>query len=68
MLVKVQVTFSPTARVIAERIAYLLQNPKVAEKLGQAGREKTLRQYSWDKLAQKTEEIYTTVLQGTGGR
>jgi glycosyltransferase involved in cell wall biosynthesis len=52
----------PTAQAIAEKICYLLQNPAVAAKLGQAGRHKTLHQYSWDRLAQKTEEIYTTVL------
>ena len=55
---------SPQAGIIAERICYLLQNPALGEKLGQAGREKTLRQYNWDRLAQKTEEIYTTVLKG----
>jgi glycosyltransferase involved in cell wall biosynthesis len=56
----------PTAEAIAERICYLLEHPSLAERLGQTGREKTLQQYSWDKLAQKTEKIYTTILQGTG--
>jgi glycosyltransferase involved in cell wall biosynthesis len=56
---------SPTAEEIADRICYLLENPAIAERLGATGREKTLRQYSWEKLAQKTEEIYTTVLHRT---
>jgi glycosyltransferase involved in cell wall biosynthesis len=54
----------PAAEVIADRICYLLQHPAIADKLGQAGREKTNSQYSWTKLAEKTEEIYTQVLQG----
>jgi glycosyltransferase involved in cell wall biosynthesis len=55
---------SSQAEEIAEKICHLLENPTIAEKLGRAGREKTLQYYSWDKLAQKTEEIYTTVLTG----
>jgi glycosyltransferase involved in cell wall biosynthesis len=54
----------PTIGAIAERICFLLENPTVAHRLGQVGRTKTLEQYSWEKLAQKTEEIYTKVLQG----
>jgi glycosyltransferase involved in cell wall biosynthesis len=57
---------APTAEALAERICYLLQNPSVGDKLGQAGRAKTLQFYSWERLAQKTEEIYTRVLRGTG--
>jgi glycosyltransferase involved in cell wall biosynthesis len=55
---------SPTAEAIAEKICFLLANPAVAVQLGQAGRAKTLHQYNWDRLAQKTEEIYTKVLRG----
>lgn len=52
------------AEAIAAKICFLFDNPAVAYRLGQAGRVKTLEQYSWEKLAQKTEEIYTQVLQG----
>jgi glycosyltransferase involved in cell wall biosynthesis len=55
---------SPGAGAIAERICYLLENPATATSLGQAGREKTARLYSWEKLAQKTEAVYTKLLQG----
>ncbi len=54
----------PKAQDIAEKILYLLNNPSIAKTLGQAGQAKTKDQYSWDKLAQKTEDIYTAVLQG----
>ncbi|MCB0164764.1 MAG: glycosyltransferase family 4 protein [Anaerolineae bacterium] len=55
---------SPTAQDIAEKIGYLLDQPAAAYQLGQAGRQKVVEKYSWDKLAQKTEEIYTTVVTG----
>lgn len=54
----------PAPGPLAERISYLLQNSALAQQLGQAGREKTLRCYSWDRLAQMTKEVYTAVLQG----
>jgi glycosyltransferase involved in cell wall biosynthesis len=54
----------PQAEAIANRICYILDNPAIARQLGQAGQTKTWQQYSWEKLAQKTEEIYTQVLQG----
>ncbi len=56
----------PKAPDIAEKILHLLNNPSTAKNLGQAGQEKTEHQFNWDKLAQKTEEIYTKVLQGIG--
>lgn len=55
---------SPTPEAIAERISHLLNHPTLAGQLGQAGRRKVVEKYSWKKLAQKTEEIYTTVLTG----
>ncbi len=56
---------APMANDIAEKINYLLENPALAAKFGQAGSEKVARQYSWERLAQKTDHAYTTVLQGT---
>ena len=58
---------SPTPEEIAEKILYLLNNPTVADQLGKAGKQKVIEKYSWDKLAKKTEEIYTTVLTGHYG-
>lgn len=55
---------APTAEDIAEKICYLLGNSTLAHQLGHAGREKTSQQYSWERLAQKTEDVYTKVLQG----
>lgn len=52
------------ARVIAERIIYLLNNPTLAEKMGAAGKEKVLNQYSWARTSQNIENAYHTVLSG----
>ncbi len=49
-------------RQLAERIDYLLANPTLAEKMGRAGRAKTLDQYNWDKLAQKMEDVYLNIM------
>lgn len=53
---------SPTPAALAERIGYLLENPPLAARLGAAGQQKTARKYSWEQLAQKTEQVYTAVL------
>lgn len=55
---------TPKPEEIAEKITHLLNNPIISQQLGQAGRRKVIEKYSWDKLAQKTEEIYTTLLTG----
>ncbi|RMF02674.1 MAG: glycosyltransferase family 1 protein [Chloroflexi bacterium] len=53
-----------SAAAIAERITHLLDNPALAARMGQAGRQKTAQQYNWDVLAQKTKAVYTAVLAG----
>ncbi len=49
------------AQAIAERIVFLLERPAVREEMGRRGREKTLAQYTWERLARKTEQIYEAV-------
>lgn len=55
---------SPTPAALVERINYLLENPAIAARLGVAGQQKTAQQYSWEQLAQKTEQVYTALLRG----
>jgi glycosyltransferase involved in cell wall biosynthesis len=50
---------------IADRICQLLLNPAKAEKMGQAGRRKVIKNYTWDKIAQRTEAAYYAVLRGS---
>lgn len=54
----------PAAAPIAEKINHLLQHSDLARQLGQAGQQKTGREYAWDKLAQKTAQAYQTILTG----
>lgn len=46
---------------IAERICHLLLNPAQAEAMGQAGRHKVEAQYTWQRIAERTEEAYYRV-------
>ena len=47
---------------IAESICQILLNPSRAKKMGQMGKLKVESQFSWQKLAQKTEQAYLKVL------
>ena len=46
-----------SANKIAEKIIYLLQNPKIAEKMGKRGREIVLRKWKWEYHIEKLEKI-----------
>jgi glycosyltransferase involved in cell wall biosynthesis len=50
------------AEAIAQKIVHLLAHPTAREEMGGRGREKTLTRYTWERLAQKTEQVYQTVL------
>ncbi len=47
---------------LAQRIATLLDDPTLAEDMGQAGRAKALQRYSWDQTWQTVREVYSRVL------
>lgn len=47
---------------IADCICMLLGDPALARKMAEAGRRKALAQYTWDKLAHKTLEVYRKAL------
>jgi glycosyltransferase involved in cell wall biosynthesis len=49
---------------IAEAICHLLANPSLAESMGKAGRNKVKQCFTWERLAQKTEQVYQAVLSG----
>lgn len=46
---------------LADAIIYLLENEDVREKMGMNMRKK-VKDYSWDKIAEKTEEVYEMVI------
>ncbi|HEY9735498.1 MAG TPA: glycosyltransferase family 4 protein, partial [Trichocoleus sp.] len=50
------------ASEIADRICHLLQHPSQAQALGRAGQQKVLENYTWERLGQKTEQVYLHTL------
>lgn len=48
----------PQPAQIADRICALLSDPAMAQRMGEAGRQKALANFTWDKLAAKTLAVY----------
>lgn len=51
-----------TINEISENIDYLLNNKNLAKGMGKKGRKFIVDHYSWDEVAQKTEELYKAVI------
>ena len=47
------------ARALAEKIIFLLQNEKIARKMGVEGRKSVLRKFNWDETAKAYEKFYS---------
>ncbi|MDY2941633.1 MAG: glycogen synthase [Varibaculum sp.] len=47
---------------MAERLTTLATNPQLAEKMGQAGRERVIREFSWEVVADRLLELYRSLL------
>jgi len=43
---------------LAEKIRFLLDNPRTAKKMGTAGRLHVMKKFTWDQTAQAYESIY----------
>ena len=50
------------AKKLGEKIVYLLKNDSLREAMGKTGREKVLRNYTWDRISMKIEDIYEKVI------
>ena len=48
---------------LAQVLGYMIDNPEERWKMGRAGK-KMAEDYSWAKIAQKTEEVYQELLEG----
>ena len=53
----------PDPSDLAGRICTLLGDPALRERMGQAGRAKVQDKYTWERLAERTEQVYHHVLQ-----
>lgn len=47
---------------IAQRIIFLLDNPSIAQKLGDTGYKKVQDRYTWSSIAQLTEDAYRKIV------
>ncbi|MDH7489556.1 MAG: glycosyltransferase family 4 protein [Anaerolineae bacterium] len=52
----------PAPATIADRILALLADTAMARRMGEAGRQKALTRFTWDKLAAKTLAVYEGLL------
>jgi len=46
---------------LSQKIIFLLENPDYAKELGRNAKEKVEKIYTWDKIAEKTLEVYNRV-------
>jgi alpha-maltose-1-phosphate synthase len=53
---------SQTPNEIADAICQILSNTTQAQVMGESGKNKVKQNYTWDKLAEKTEAIYKKLL------
>jgi glycosyltransferase involved in cell wall biosynthesis len=51
-----------TGHAVAERVVRLLDDPALADTMGQRGALKVVTRYSWDRLAEQTLAIYRSLL------
>lgn len=51
-----------TEQNLAENIDYLLTNKKYAQEMGKRARNHIVQHYSWDGVAQKTKQLYTSLI------
>ena len=51
-------------QALAERLAVLHNNPKLAESMGDEGLRRAYQHYTWRTVARRAAEIYATVVEG----
>ena len=49
-------------REIATAINYMIDNPRIAQKMGESGKKAVLEKYNWDKEEKKLYNIYNDLL------
>jgi glycosyltransferase involved in cell wall biosynthesis len=52
----------PDPQIIAEKILYAMDNPRLLEKMGREGQEFAIRRYSWDVVVQKMLDTINSCL------
>jgi glycosyltransferase involved in cell wall biosynthesis len=54
----------PPARpdVLAAALTRILDNPELGRRMGQAGRARVEAKFSWDSVAERTEQVYAEAI------
>ncbi len=47
---------------LARALAEVVSDPEVAERMGEAGRARAEREFGWDRISRRTQEIYRSLL------
>ena len=55
------------SRELADRIAALLDDPDLRNRLGRQGRQWVAAHFTWEKIARRLEEVYEEILRGGSG-
>ncbi|MDO5535782.1 MAG: glycosyltransferase family 4 protein, partial [Propionibacteriaceae bacterium] len=45
-------------KTFAEKVNTITRDPELAERMGKAGRQRCIDEFSWEKIAQETVEVY----------
>lgn len=54
-----------SAEEIAERSAWLISNPALAKRLGEAGYKKVVERHTWDAIGRKVYDLYGQIVGGS---
>ena len=52
------------ARALAERIDRLAFDPALGRRMGEAGRQRVVAEFSWEKVAARTALLYRSLVRG----
>ena len=55
------------ARDLAQRVNSLLSNPEAAARMGEASRERVVRDFSWATIAERTVRLYAELVERSSG-
>lgn len=62
LLVSVDESAEEHAAQLARALDSLLADPEAARRMGEAGRERTVREFGWDAVARRTVQLYEEIL------
>ena len=54
---------APNSDELADKISFLLKHEEIAKAMGNKGREKVLKNYTWERIVGKTSAVYNQLLQ-----